>query len=55
MPKLLGSAADILERIVDIAYPQRGSRIRHQLHQPHCALSRHGIGTKIRLNLDHRA
>src|SRR5580698_3475635 len=42
----------ILLRIKGICYVQLPCGLRHQLHQPHCALAGNGIGIEVRFHLD---
>lgn len=52
VPQLFRPASDVLEGIVRISNPQRGGRVRRELHEPHCALTRHGMLAKAGLDSD---
>jgi hypothetical protein len=52
--ELLGTAAYVLDRIMDIGYSQRCRGVGRQLHEPDRSFSRDGVLTKIRLGLDDR-
>ena len=45
--KIAAPRQDILPGVEGIAHPQRSSRARHELHQPHGAFGRHGLVGKI--------
>ena len=55
MPQLLGTSADILDGIVDVAHIQRNRGSRRQLHQPDRPFGRHGMLAKIGFDCDDSA